>query len=59
MSNILQFKVMSYMHNPAEDDINDYLLGIYDTKDVADRVCNQYNFMWTNSPFYAVVEPNN
>ena len=55
---ILQFKVMSYRHNPKPDDIDAYCLGLYDTKDVADRVCKDYNFMWSSNQcdFYAVVE---
>ena len=55
---ILQYKVMSYRENCGPDEINEYLLGIYDTKEVADRVCNDYNYIWLDSPLYAVVERN-
>ena len=55
---ILQYKVMSYRDNPTEHDIDAYCHGLYDTKDVADRVCADYNYIWKDLPLYAVVECN-
>jgi len=51
---ILQYKVVSYI---KEDDTQPYVHGYYDTVDVAQRVCDSYNFMWSShQKLYAKVE---
>jgi hypothetical protein len=46
---ILQYKVVSYI---AADGTQPYCHGYYDTKDVADRVCNDYNAMNLHSQYF-------
>ena len=51
---ILQYKVVSYI---AEDGTQPYLIGFYDTEDVAKRACNSYNQVYSfNGMFVAKVE---
>ena len=41
---ILQYKVVSYI---KEDGTQPYLIGFYDTEDVAKRACNSYNQVYS------------
>lgn len=50
---ILQYKVVSYRYSTGTEP---FVHGYYDTKEVADRVCNDYNAMWYRGYLRAQVE---
>lgn len=50
---ILQYKVVSYRTSTGGEP---YLHGYFDTREVADRVCNIYNFIWSERDLHAQVE---
>jgi hypothetical protein len=50
---ILKYKVVSYL---TATNSQPYVHGYYDTLDVAERVRDDYNAMWSHSYLYAKVE---
>ena len=50
---------MSFRHNPAEDDMDGYIHGVYDTENSAVCALNDHRAMLGDaSPFWFVIEPN-